>query len=77
MREAWAPIASYGLTMDGRVLRELRADLDAARIDRTIRLCVGALGTVALIWLLVAGFRTRGGFVRLLMGGERQSGRQI
>ena len=75
-REARAPIASYGLTMDGRVLRELRADLDAARIDRTIRLCVGALGTVALTWLFVAGFRTRGGFVRVLMGGERPSGRQ-
>jgi hypothetical protein len=70
-REAKAPIASYGLMMDGRVLRELRADLYAARIDRTIRLWVGGLGTAALIWLLVAGFRTRGGFLRVLMGGER------
>ena len=77
MREARAPIASYGLTMDGRVLRELRVDLDAARIDRTIRLCVGALGTAALIWLLVAGFRTRGGFVRVLMGWERPVRRQL
>ena len=70
-REEKAPIASYGLTMDGRVLRELRADLSAARVDRTIRMCVGALGTAALIWLLIAGFRTRNGFVRVLMGGER------
>jgi hypothetical protein len=70
-REAQAPIASYGLTMDGKVLRELQADLKAARIDRTIRLCLGALGTVALIWLLVAGVRNRGGFVRLLLGEER------
>jgi hypothetical protein len=76
-REAKAPIASYGLMMDGRVLRELRADLDAARVDRTIRLWVGALGTAALIWLLVAGFRTRGGFVRVLMGGERPVRRQL
>ena len=57
--------------MDGKVLRELQADLKAARIDRTIRLCLGALGTVALIWLLVAGVRNRGGFVRLLLGEER------
>jgi hypothetical protein len=70
-REAQAPIASYGLTMDGRVLRELRADLEAAQIDRTVRLCVGALGTLALIWLLVVGVRNRGGFVHLLMGEER------
>jgi hypothetical protein len=70
-REAQAPIASYGLMMDGRVLRELRADLEAARIDRTVRLWLGALGTLALIWLLVVGVRNRGGFVRLLMGDER------
>jgi hypothetical protein len=75
-REAQAPIASYGLMMDGRVLRELRADLDAARIDRTVRLWLGALGTLALIWLLVVGVRNRGGFVRLLMGEERLVKRQ-
>jgi hypothetical protein len=75
-REAQAPIASYGLTMDGRVLRELRADLEAARIDRTVRLWLGALGTLALIWLLVVGVRNRGGFVRLLMGEERLVKRQ-
>jgi hypothetical protein len=75
-REAQAPIASYGLMMDGRVLREVRADLEAARIDRTVRLCVGALGTLALIWLLVVGVRNRGGFVRLLMGEERLVKRQ-
>ena len=75
-REAQAPVASYGLTMDGRVLRELQADLKAARIDRTIRLCLGALGTLALIWLLVAGVRNGGGFVRLLMGEERLVKRQ-
>jgi hypothetical protein len=76
-REAQAPIASYGLMMDGRVLRELRADLEAARIDRTVRLWLGALGTLALIWLLVVGVRNRGGFVRLLMGEERLVKRQL
>jgi hypothetical protein len=77
MREARTPIASYGLTMDGRVLRELRADLDVARIDKTIRLCVGTLGTAALVWLLVVGLRTRRGFFRVLMGGERVVRRQL
>jgi hypothetical protein len=76
MRGAQAAIASYGLMMDGRVLRELRADLEAARIDRTVRLWLGALGTLALIWLLVVSVRSRGGFVRLLMGEERLVKRQ-
>lgn len=75
-REARAPIASYGLTMDGRTLREVRADLEAARIDRTIRLCLGALGSLALIGLLARGVRNRGGFIRLLMGEERIVKRQ-
>lgn len=75
-REAQAPIASYGLTKDGTVLRELRADLKAARIDRTIRLCLGSLGTLALTWLLLAGVRNRGGVVHLLMGEERLLNRQ-
>jgi hypothetical protein len=75
-REARGPIASYGLTMDGRVLREVRADLEAARIDRTVRLCLGTLGTLALIWLLVAGVRNRGRFAGLLMGEERPVKRQ-
>jgi hypothetical protein len=75
-REARVPIASYGLAMDGRILRELQADLEAARIDRTVRLCLGALGTLALIWWLVVGVRNRGGFIRLLLGEERLVKRQ-
>ena len=75
-RDTQAPVASYGLSMDGRVLRDLRADLEAARIDRTIRLSLGALGTAVLIWLVIVAVRTRGGFLRLLMGEEQFVKRQ-
>jgi hypothetical protein len=69
-RPAPARIASFGLSVDGKIVREPRSDLEGARIDRAFRFVVGLLGTAGCVWLLVATIRTRGGVGRLLLSQE-------
>ena len=64
------PVRSYGLAVEGKVVRYPQADLDADHVDRTFRLAVGPIGTLALIWLIVVMARSRGRLRRLLMGDE-------
>ena len=68
-----APIPSYGLAVEGRVVRYPQSDLDAGRVDRAFRLSVGPIGTLALLWLIVivARSQTR---LRLLIIGDEQRG---
>jgi hypothetical protein len=66
-----APIASYGLTVEGKVVRYPQSDLDADRIDRIFRLAVGPIGTLALIWLIVVVARSRRRLGFLLTGDEQ------
>jgi hypothetical protein len=68
-----APVPSYGLAVEGKVIRYPQSDLDAARIDRTFRLSVGPFGTLALVWLIVIMARSRRR-LRLLVSGDEQPG---
>lgn len=69
-----APIASYGLTVEGKVVRNPQSDLDADRIDRIFRLAVGPIGTLSLIWLIVVVARSRRRHRFLLIGDEQLGG---
>jgi hypothetical protein len=64
------PIPSYGLTVEGKVVRYPQSDLDADRIDRTFRLAVGPVGTVALVGLIVVMARSRHRLRFLMVGDE-------
>jgi hypothetical protein len=68
-----ARVPSYGLAVEGKVLRYPQSDLEANRIDRAFRLAVGPIGTLALIWLIVVMARSRGR-LRLLIIGDEQPG---
>jgi hypothetical protein len=68
-----APVPSYGLAVEGKVVRYPQADLDADHIDRTFRLVVGPIGTLALIWLVVVMARSGGRLRLLLIGDEHPS----
>jgi hypothetical protein len=66
-----APVPSYGLTVDGKIVRYPQSDLDAARIDRAFRLGVGPVGTLLLIWLVAVVARSRRRLALLLIGDEQ------
>jgi hypothetical protein len=68
-----APVPSYGLAVEGKVVRYPQADLDAYHVDRSFRLAVGPIGTLALIWLIVVMARSPGRLRLLLIGDERPS----
>jgi hypothetical protein len=68
-----ARVPSYGLAVEGKVLRYPQSDLEANRVDRTFRLALGPIGTLALIWLIVVVARSRGR-LRLLIIGDEQPG---
>jgi hypothetical protein len=70
-KKGTAPVPSYGLTVDGKIVRYPQSDLDAARIDRTFRLVVGPVGTLLLLWLVVVVARSRRRLTRLLVGDEQ------
>jgi len=57
-------ISSYGLSVNGNVVREPAADIEATRIDRAFRLCLGLLGTAALLAPLLSIGRARGTALR-------------
>ena len=63
-------ISSYGLSVDDNVVREPLSDIKAARIDRAFRLCLGSLGTVALVLLLIALISGRKYFYEVLTAGK-------
>jgi hypothetical protein len=73
LKRGTAPVRSYGLTVDGKIVRYPQSDLDAARIDRTFRLAVGPVGTLLLIWLVVVLARSPGRLRLLLIGDEQLS----
>jgi hypothetical protein len=66
-----APVASYGLTVEGKVVRYPQSDIDADRVDRAFRLAVGPIGTLALIGLIVVVARSRRRLRFLLIGDEQ------
>lgn len=68
-----APVPSYGLAVEGKVVRYPQADLQAIHVDRAFRLAVGPIGTLALIWLIVVIARSRGRLRLLLIGDEQSS----
>lgn len=61
------PVASYGLSVDDKVVRIPQSDLSAARIDRVLRYVLGSIGTLTLACLIIMIARTRGGLRRLLL----------
>ncbi|HEV7447989.1 MAG TPA: hypothetical protein VGO18_35815 [Steroidobacteraceae bacterium] len=76
LKRGTSPLPSYGLTVEGKIVRYPQSDLDAARIDRTFRLAVGPLGTLLLIWLVVIVARSPGR-LRLLLTGDEQPAAQM
>ena len=71
LKTGTAPVPSYGLEVEGRVVRSPQSDLEADRIDRMFRLAVGPIGTLALIWLIVVVARSRRRLRFLLIGDEQ------
>jgi hypothetical protein len=61
------PVASYGLSVDDKVVRIPQSDLRAARVDRILRYVLGSIGTLTLACLIVMITRTRDGLRRLLL----------
>jgi hypothetical protein len=68
-----SPVSSYGLAVEGKVMRYPQSDLEAARVDRVFRLTVGPIGTLALVWLIVIMARSRRR-LRLLLIEDEESG---
>jgi hypothetical protein len=66
-----APVPSYGLAVDGKVVRYPQSDLAADHVHRTFRLAVGPIGTLALIWLIVVMARSRLRLGLLIIGDEQ------
>ena len=71
LKRGTSPVPSYGLTVEGKIVRYPQSDLDAARIDRTLMLAVGPVGTLLLTWLVVIVARSPRR-LRLLLTGDEQ-----
>jgi hypothetical protein len=50
-RQRAAPIPSFGLIVEGKVVNMLGADLNVARVDRVVLSASGLLASAALVWL--------------------------
>jgi hypothetical protein len=72
LKRGITPVPSYGLVVDGEIVRNPQSDLDAARIDRMFKLGVGPLGTLLLVCLIVLVARSRRRLRLLLIGDEQQ-----
>jgi hypothetical protein len=68
-----ALVPSYGLAVEGKIVRYPQSDIDAVRVDRIFRLVLGPIGTFFLIWLVVVMSRSRRR-LRLLLIGDEQPG---
>lgn len=65
-RQRAAPIPSFGLIVEGKVINVLSADLSVARLDRLVLSAGGLLACAALMWLGWLVVSRRGAFLALM-----------
>jgi hypothetical protein len=65
-RQRAAPIPSFGLIVEGKVVNMLSADLSVARVDRMVLSACGLLASAVLVWLGWLVVSRRGAFLALL-----------